>query len=202
MQVNLLTGKFSVDSRTNNLSIPRATLSNALRRKNIKQNIFSELCILVRNLYVTGFYFKKCYWTIQRISLHIPLVHFFFRHNVTWNCFAGNKRKSGKNWWLSLTVTFWSKWASWPYYNKLFVPVPEFIARSDQKIIIMTMMMIMTRVRMKIWTKGENDWQWQEQQKTCFSKTIFASPTKVLFDLRPIPPWKVNLWFPSSHQNF
>lgn len=41
--VNLLTGKFSVDSRTNNLSIPIATLSKALKKRNIKQNLLSEL---------------------------------------------------------------------------------------------------------------------------------------------------------------
>lgn len=43
--VNLLTGKFSVDSRTNNLSIPIATLSKALKKRNIKQNLLSELYI-------------------------------------------------------------------------------------------------------------------------------------------------------------
>ena len=88
--------------------------------------------------------------------------------------------------------------ASWPCYNKLFVPVPNLLQGlikennyNDDE------MMIMTRACMKIWTKRENDWQCQEQQKTGFSKTIFTSFTKVLFGLRPIPPWKLQLIFGS-----
>ena len=131
--VNLLTGKFSVDSRTNNLSIPNATLSKALKRR--KQNFLSELYILVQKWQVKNVYLRKCLldlWLVKTTSsTQLPLVHFFFSYNVTRHCFAGNERKFKKKQWLSLTVPFS------PHYNKFFILYLKFISRTDQNITIM-----------------------------------------------------------------